>query len=675
MSRSKAAFRKQAVHRSTFAELLEPRWLLFGGADKLVNNNNGVTNTGFFTQSETSILAYGNNVVVGFNDSGSNAAGAGPQGAGAFAGTPGANVAGEQTDGGGGAGSAGFTGWSRSTDGGSTFIDGGSLPEGVGGHAGDPVLARNNVTGRIYYATLGFTTSTIRVFRSDDNAQTWLPAITGTPGGSSEDKQWMVVDNFAGAGQGNVYLISRRFGAPAGIYFHRSIDHGATFTTGLQLWAGGQGAYLAVGPDHSIYAFSLQGNTSLQMRKSTNGGVSFSTAVTIASGLGGGTNGDLLLNGMRNGLATFSSFRSNGFPAVAINPVSGQIFVAYANNPAGTDKADIQLINSTDGGATWSLPTKVNDDATLRDQWQPAIAVTPTGSHVGVFYYSREEDASNNLFRYRGRIATISGTTLTFGASENISDVASQPEFGRDSLVNTVYMGDYDQAAATSDAFHVVWSDSRAAHPLGGGTPRMDPNVYYDRIPLAPAAPAVTNSNFVFANAPQRLTFAFDQNVGASLDLGDIQVQRLPGGPFVNPTGLSYNAGTNTATFSFTGILPDDDFRATLLAAGITNAGGTPLAADVTHDFFFMQGDANHDRRVNLDDFNIVAANFGQAPRDFTQGDFDYSGNVNLNDFNILAARFGNVLTAPSLLPGFGTGSDENSGTGSTRKLVDDLLA
>jgi hypothetical protein len=652
--------------------------MLFGGADKLVNNNNGVTNTSFFTQSETSLLAYGNTVIASFNDSGSNAAGAGPTGG---ASAPGSTQwwnsdlrrnSGGTTDGGGGAGSAGFTGWSRSTDGGVTWTDGGSLPEGVGGHAGDPVLARNSATGRIYLATLGFTTSTIRIFRSDDNGVTWLPAITGTPGGSSEDKEWLTVDNNAGAGQGNVYLLSRRFGAPAGIYFYRSTNHGDTFSTGTLLWSGGQGAWVVVGPDHSIYAFSLQGNTSIQMRKSTDLGTTWSVATTIATGLGGGTNGDLALTGMRQGLGTFSSFRSNGFPQCVINPVSGHLYLVYASNPTGTDKGDIQLIMSTNSGTSWSAPTRVNDDSTLLDQWQPTIAVTPNGSHVGVFYYSRQEDASNNLFRYRGRIATVSGATLTFGASENISDVASLPEFGRDTLVNTVYMGDYDQATATNDAFHVIWADNRDNHPLAGGVPRKDPNVYYDRIPLVPAAPAVTASNFVFQNAPQRLTFTFDQNVSASLDLGDITVQKLPGGPFVNPTGLSYNAGTNTATFSFTGILPDGDYRATLLAAGITNAGGTPMAANVTHDFFFLQGDANHDRRVNLDDFNIVAANFGQSPRDFTQGDFNYNTIVNLDDFNILAAKFGTIL-GPSAQPGFGLGQGDSNQ--STRDLIDDLLA
>jgi hypothetical protein len=80
----------------------------------------------------------------------------------------------------------------------------------------------------------------------------------------------------------------------------------------------------------------------------------------------------------------------------------------------------------------------------------------------------------------------------------------------------------------------------------------------------------------------------------------------------------------------------------------VTDAAGNPLGADYAHDFLFLRGDADNNGRANLDDFNVLAANFGQSNRDFTQGDFDYSGNVNLNDFNILASNFGQTLAAPS---------------------------
>src|SRR5262245_58902483 len=170
-----------------------------GAADVLANNNAGATGTANYTQSETSVIAFGNTVLIAFNDSGSISGGTNK-----------------------------FTGFSRSTDGGVTFTDGGTLPTNPGGDGGDPVLARNDTTGRIYFSTLGLSGDrTIQMFRSDDGGLTWMAPINATPGGSIEDKQWHTVDNFAGPGNGNVYLVSRRFGGPAasaGIYFFRSTD-------------------------------------------------------------------------------------------------------------------------------------------------------------------------------------------------------------------------------------------------------------------------------------------------------------------------------------------------------------------------------------------------------------------------------------------------------------------
>ena len=55
-------------------------------------------------------------------------------------------------------------------------------------------------------------------------------------------------------------------------------------------------------------------------------------------------------------------------------------------------------------------------------------------------------------------------------------------------------------------------------------------------------------------------------------------------------------------------------------------------------------GDANSDGKVNLLDFNKIAANFNGSGKVWSDGDFTYDGNVNLNDFNKLAANFNNDL-------------------------------
>ncbi len=521
--------------------------------DVLVNNNTGSTGTQNFTQSETSTIAFGNTVVVAYNDSGSF--------------TGGANK---------------FTGWSYSTDGGTTWTDGGALPTNSGGDAGDPVLARDTTSGTIYLATLNFVTgNTIQLFRSSDNGLTWSAPVNAAPGRAQLDKEWIAVDNFAGTGRGNVYHVVRDFSTGNGIFFFRSTDGGSTWgpSGGTLIASGNQGAFVSVAPDHSIQAYWFAGS-SILMRRSTDLGLTFGPTITVASGLVGGTNGDLGLTGIRQGTATASAFRSNEFPHAFVNPVSGNIYVTYNNKGAGTDKADVFLTQSTDNGLTWGAPIKVNDDATTTDQWQPTLAVSNDGSRLGVFYYSRQEDpANNNLFKYYGRIAAISGSTLSFSPSFAVSSTASLPEFGRDAVVNSVYMGDYNTAAARDGAFVVSWSDNRSDLP--GGSPRKDPNVYTQVIPLGLA---VTTTNPAVGSIVATPPTVFTVNVTdplnpATVQAGDFTVNSIPA------TSVAYTAGTTTLTFTFsTSPVTVQGVQAMAVAAGAfaTTSGGPVIAFNGT---------------------------------------------------------------------------------------------
>jgi hypothetical protein len=486
--------------------------------NSLINNNAGATGTGFFTQSEPTIAVFGNTIVVGFVDSGSNA--------------------GDTNK---------FTGFARSTDGGATFADGGTLPTNPGGDGGSPVLTRDNTIGRLYFATIGFSADNIQVFRSDDDGATWMPPANGTPGGLIEDREWITVDNFAGPGNGNVYLVSRRFGAGPGIYFFRSTDHGETFgpNSGTLIVTDSQGAFVSVAPDHSVYVFWWAG-WSLQMRKSTDQGLTFGAPVTVAYGLVGGVNGDLGLTGIPQGTKTALDFHSNQFPHAAVNPVNGDIYITYSNYRGGADKADVFLVQSTDGGATWGAPVRINDDATTTDQWHPTLAVTPDGSNLGIFYYSRQEDPVwNNLYKFYGRVARISGSTLTFMPSFAVSDVSSLPEFGRDDGVNSTFMSGHNIAVGTSGAFHVVWSDNRA--DLLDGEGRKDPNLFYKRIDLTihvtTTVPAATS---VISTQPTAFTMDISEPADpASLQAGDFTVNGIPASSFV------YIPGSTTIVFTF----------------------------------------------------------------------------------------------------------------------------
>jgi hypothetical protein len=419
----------------------------------LVNNPASDTGTND-TQSETTLVLAGSTVVVGFNDSESNN------------------------------GNNKFTGFARSTDGGATFTDGGTLPTSTAGDAGDPSMARDNVTGTIYFATLGYSNSNvIQVFRSSDNGATWSAPVNAAPGfgsGVTLDKEWITVDNAPGAGQGTVYAVFTDFPnifSDNGIYLTRSTDGGNTWSTPLSL-GGSQGGYVTVGPDHSVYVFDFSSGSpnQIQMRKSTNQGATFGAPVTVATLTTTGSNGDL---GLTVSNSNGTAIRSNAFPQAVVT--SNGIDVVFNDKGTATgDKADVFFARSTDGGTTWTR-TKLNDDATTTDQWQPALAVTPDGSHVGVFWYDRRLDPNDgNIDRY-GVIGTVSGSTVTFGPNFRITDTSFPAVVGQDPLINSTYMGDYDVAAADNSAFYLTWGDNR----LSDAAHANQPDVRFARVPLA----------------------------------------------------------------------------------------------------------------------------------------------------------------------------------------------
>jgi hypothetical protein len=436
-------------------EVLEARNML-SISNALVNNSaEDPSGTGAnLTQSETtSVIANDGSIIVGFNDSEENLVSGGH-----------------------------FTGWSRSTDGGATFTDGDVLPTTTAGDAGDPSMAINKATGAIYFTTLSLNVSNaIQLFRSTDNGQTFQFVSNAGPGfGATHtlDKEWMAIDNFGAPSQGSIYVTFTDFPlfGSAAIYFDRSTNGGATWSKTKLASGTVQGSNVVVGADHSVYVSWLDGNAASErilFRKGTRSG--FAQARTIATLSTTGVNGDLGLD-----------FRSNAFPQAATNPTNpNNIYVVY-NDKGQTagDRGDIFFTQSSNGGLTWSSPVKLNDDATTADQFTPAIAVTPDGSHLFVTWYDRREAASQNgdIERW-GTIASISGSTVSFGANFRIDNAFDSttmnngfPEtFGHDAVVNPSYMGDYDTALADNNNFYTNWGDNRLPSA---------PDVFFASIPV-----------------------------------------------------------------------------------------------------------------------------------------------------------------------------------------------
>jgi hypothetical protein len=76
----------------------------------------------------------------------------------------------------------------------------------------------------------------------------------------------------------------------------------------------------------------------------------------------------------------------SGLPNAAIDPATGELYVAYEGSDFSAGKYDgVELVRSTDGGRTWSRPTLVNQ-VPAAPAFTPQIAVDALGT-VAVTYY------------------------------------------------------------------------------------------------------------------------------------------------------------------------------------------------------------------------------------------------------------------------------------------------
>jgi hypothetical protein len=76
----------------------------------------------------------------------------------------------------------------------------------------------------------------------------------------------------------------------------------------------------------------------------------------------------------------------SGLPNVAIDPVTGELYLAYEGSDFTAGTYDqVELVHSVNGGRTWSAPSRVNQDPQVL-AFTPSIAVDKTGT-VSITYY------------------------------------------------------------------------------------------------------------------------------------------------------------------------------------------------------------------------------------------------------------------------------------------------
>ena len=147
----------------------------------------------------------------------------------------------------------------------------------------------------------------------------------------------------------------------------------------------------------------------------------------------------------------------------------------------------------------------------------------------------------------------------------------------------------------------------------------------------------------------------FSEDVSASLTTDRLDLQNLTTGETVAAADMavSYDPGTNTAEWTFPllpdGKLSEGNYAGRVLAAGIADAPGNPMAEDYEFDFHVFSGDATGDRQVDDSDLLLVQQNYLKPPgpgRD-DSADVNCDGEVNIFDLRIVRQNYQEVLEVP----------------------------
>ena len=419
--------------------------------------------SGGFTQSETSTAWCGNNVTVGFNDSGSfiESMLVGP-------------------------GGLSFSGAAYSTNQASSFHDTGFVnpgPNPANFLLGDPVVKCVNGS-TFYYAqifltadTMGHPLSAVALSTSTDGGATFAdPVAAVAKDGFTHflDKDWFTVDptnpkrlfvtytdfDFSGT----VCPLSPR----VAIEMVSSHDGGVSFGAPVVLaevcsappnFPFVQGSQVSVGPIGEVYvaweSYPTFLTREIDVRKSLNHGASFKHSIKIDDvscvgdcfALQGGFRAFVDLQGLavdNSGTATKGN--------VYVTWHDGRNFQATdLESPNGVyGYADVLLSRSSDGGTTWSPAVRVNDDPIAlangrsTDQYMPSAAVENTGK-VGICFYDRRRDSFNYGFDRFCATSTDAGATWT---NTRQTTAKSLPIHATDGFINPFYLGDYDGLAS-----------------------------------------------------------------------------------------------------------------------------------------------------------------------------------------------------------------------------------
>jgi hypothetical protein len=380
---------------------------------------------------------------------------------------------------------------------GNLFYMGNNFNRGIAD--GNSNATRDN-TGDVWVATYAAANSHDSTTDGSKYVRTVILATNTFGLGSFNDK----TNVFADPATGNVYAAWSDFHGTGcnEILFSRSTDHGATFSAPLKISSnicGNQGPSIVVGPSGQVDVAWIGTTGGSKARaantvsgaafvSSTDFGQTFSKAglaVTYTpftseefSGNGARECGDVPFN-CPTGF-TFPRF-DLASPYLAADNVHGTLVMAFQAAQA-SGQGQVAFVRSTDGGASWSAMALLAP-STSGHQFFPFL--TASGGRVSAVWYDSRGDANYAATRapcnspmgqtsacLNVRYAESMDGGKTWGASVQVTNVATNPDFEQFGGRRVPFFGDYITVAAVGDTIAVDWTDQR--NTMGAPDPKGD---------------------------------------------------------------------------------------------------------------------------------------------------------------------------------------------------------
>jgi hypothetical protein len=327
--------------------------------------------------------------------------------------------------------------------------------------------------GSAWSTTIGInnagTSLKMRTYKSTNGGSTWTYESTFSGTQSSADKQMVWIDHSSTSSRKDSIYACWHNGTPA--YINKRTATGA-WGTPLQV-SGAESTGTAIGCDiktnsaGDVFVFwPTTSNRRIIMRKSTDGGATWGSAVIVRT----------MFDAYDIGVPSFASRRALIYTSAGAYKTStiNNVYVAWTDltgatgctsasnepgtNAASTCKTRIWFSRSTDGGTTWSAATMINNQTSLNDQFNQALAVDESTGRIAIIYYDTVGDSTRKTTNVYYQTSSDNGATWS-AATKVTTASTNETIAGADS--GNQY-GDYNGLSGWASKFLPSWTDRRS---------------------------------------------------------------------------------------------------------------------------------------------------------------------------------------------------------------------